>query len=201
MSFENPMPETVPQPTSLPTWHGTELLRRIAQGDEPALESLYHAIADRLFSMALHWLRDEGCAREALQDTFLRIWKNAGKYDAARSNPFTWCSMILRGICLDTLRKRRRIPRLLDDLMPEGNLLPALAVHDGLDDLLFHDTVTRVREALLTLTAEERETIEAALFDPAPNRELAERWQLPLATVKTRIHRAMLKMRQLLTPP
>lgn len=198
MPFEKPVSET-PPPTALPTWQGTHLLRRIALGEESALEALHHAIADRLFSMALHWLRDEGCASEALQDTFLRIWKKAGEYDAARSNPFTWCTMILRGICLDMLRKRRRIPRLLGDLSPDSDLLPRLAVHDGLDDLFFHDTVRRVREAIATLTATERETLEAAIFDPAPNRELAERWQQPLAAVKTRIHRAMLKIRELLS--
>jgi RNA polymerase sigma-70 factor (ECF subfamily) len=201
MSHETPMLNRDPQPTSLPTWRGAELLRRIALQDETALESLYQAIGDRLFSMALHWLRDEGAAREALQDAFLRIWKKASNYDVARSTPFTWCSMILRGICLDLMRKRRRFPHLFDDLQSSSNLLPTLNIHDGLDDLLFHDTVTRVREALRLLTAEDRETIEAALFDPAANRELAERWQLPLATAKTRIHRAMLKLRQLLMLP
>ncbi len=201
MPLQDPVPEKPTPPESLPAWQGTHLLRRIAEGDESALDSLYHAIADRLYSMALHWLRDHGRAREALQDTFLRIWRKAANYDAARSSPFTWCSMILRGICLDSLRKQRRVPRLLEDLAPDRDLLSAIASHDGLGDLLFRDTVTRVSEALLTFDPEERRTLEAALFDPAPNRELAERWQIPTATVKTRIHRAMLKLRQLLAEP
>lgn len=200
MSSARPVPEKS-RVTSLPSWQGTHLLRRIAAADEAALEALHRVLADRLFSMALHWLQDEGSAREALQDTFLRIWKNADNYDAARSNPFTWCCMILRGICLDNLRKRRRIPRLLDDFSADSNLMPRLAIHDGVDDLFFHDTVRRVHEALGSLSADERQTLEAALFDPASNRELADRWKLPLATVKTRIHRAMLKLRQLLTEP
>lgn len=201
MPSENPVPDSSPPPTSLPTWQGTQLLSRIAKSDEKALEALHHAIADRLYSMALHWLRDEGTAREALQDTFIRIWKKAANYDAARSNPFTWCVMILRGICLDHLRKRRRVPRLLDDISPFSGLLPSPNSSDGLDDLLFHETVTRVRAALLTLSTEEQTTIEAALFDPAGNRELSERWDIPLATTKTRIHRAMIKLRQLLKRP
>ncbi len=195
------MLETPNPPESLPAWQGTHLLRRIAEGDEAALDALYHAIGDRLFSMAFHWLRDHGRASEALQDTFLRIWKKAANYDAARSNPFTWCAMILRGICLDSLRKQRRAPRLLDDLSRDTDLLSTIASHDGLGDLLFRDTVTRVREALQRLDPEERQSLEAALFDPAPNRELAERWQIPIATAKTRIHRAMLKLRQLLSQP
>lgn len=190
------MPQPSPDPSALPAWQGTHLLRRIADGDEAALEALHHAIGDRLFSMALHWLRDEGRAKEALQDTLLRIWKRAASYDAARSNPFTWCAMILRGICLDSLRRHRRAPLLLDD-----GFLPPEPARDGLDDLFFHDTVRRVRAALATLSPDDREALEAALFDPAPIRELAERWQQPPATARTRIHRAMLKIRQLLLEP
>ena len=201
MTSEDPMPRPQPDPPALPAWQGTQLLRRIAGGDESALESLHHALGDRLFSMALHWLRDEGRAKEALQDTLLRIWKRAGSYDAARSNPFTWCAMILRGICLDSLRKQSRAPRLIDDLSAGAGFLPLHPVHDGVNDLFFHDTVRRVREALAMLGDDERETLEAALFDPAPVRELAERWQQPLAAAKTRIHRAMLKIRQLLHEP
>ncbi len=127
MPSESPVSD--PPTILLPAWQGTHLLRRIADADEAALEALHRVLADRLFSMALHWLQDEGSAREALQDTFLRIWKNARNYDAARSNPFTWCCMILRGICLDTLRKRRRIPRLLEDFPLGSEMLPRLASH------------------------------------------------------------------------
>ena len=201
MPSRSSLPKNAPKLTSLPTWQGTDLLRKIADGDASAFDSLYHAISDRLYSMALHWLRDRGAAKEAVQDTFIRIWHKALNYDAARSNPFTWCTMILRGICMDQLRKQRRIPHLLDDLSPHEGFLPAPESGDGLYDLLFHETVSRVRGALQTLSEEERLTIEAALFDPASNRELAERWRLPLGTTKTRIHRAMQKLRTLLSKP
>lgn len=181
--------------------HGTQLLRRIASGEEAALEALHRAYADRLFSMTRHWLRDEGAAAEALQDTFLRIWRSANRYDPGRSHPFTWCVMILRGICLDHLRRGRRVPRLLDDLVPRGRIEIDPPGEDGLEDLHFHDTVQRVRTALRRLSDEERMTLDAALFDPAGNHELAERWNLSHATVKTRIHRAMSKLRQLLLQP
>lgn len=199
--MENPAPGVPHAPPVLPAWQGTRLLGRIAVGEEAALEALHHAIGDRLFSMAFHWLRDEGRAKEALQDTLLRIWKRAATYDAARSNPFTWCVMILRGICLDSLRKQRRVPTLLDDFPQDS--CPSLRQPEdgGMDDLLFHETARRVREALMSLDDTEREALEAALFDPASVRELAERWQQPLATAKTRIHRAMLKIRKLLSEP
>ena len=113
----------------------------VAERDERALEELYKVTSDRLYSMALHWLRDEGAAREAVQDCYLRIWKRAGRYDPARSQPFTWCVMILRGLCLDQLRKLRRVPRLAEDL------------EEGETFLLRGATIPRPRRSGSTLKA------------------------------------------------
>lgn len=187
-----------PPDSHFPVWRGVRLLRRVGQRDEQALEDLYNATSDRLYSMALHWLRDEGAASEAVQDCFLRIWKKASNYDPARSQPFTWCAMILRGLCLDQLRKAQRIPKLIDDVTSETNFLQHATAQDGVADLLFHDSVSHVRTAIATLSQDEQNTINSALFDPATNAQLATRWNLPVGTVKTRIHRAMEKLRQLL---
>jgi RNA polymerase sigma-70 factor, ECF subfamily len=89
-------------------WDGSWLLGRIARRDSEALAELYRMWGDRLYSMALHWVNDDGAAKEALQDCFLRIWKRAGDFDAEKSRGFTWCAMILRGLCLDHMRKKRR---------------------------------------------------------------------------------------------
>ena len=67
----------------------SRLLLRIARQDAEALAELYRMWGDRLFSMALHMLRDEGAASEALQDCFLRIWKKAGEFDPEKSRAFT----------------------------------------------------------------------------------------------------------------
>jgi len=82
---------------------GSRLHARIARKDADALAELYHMWGDRLYSMALHWLKDEGAARGAMQDCLLRIWKKAAEFDFEKSSGFTWCGMILRGLCLDHL--------------------------------------------------------------------------------------------------
>ncbi|YCM47009.1 sigma-70 family RNA polymerase sigma factor (plasmid) [Verrucomicrobiaceae bacterium 227] len=180
--------------TSLPGWRGTLLLRGIAEGREESLEALYRACGDRFYSMALHWVRDEGMALEVVQDCFVRIWKKADRYDPARSAPFTWCCMILRGIALDHLRKNSRNPLLQDD----HDLALDLASPTQVDDLFFHESLSRLREAFRHLNEDERRVINAALFDPGTTRQLAESWKLPLATAKTKIRRALLKLRDLL---
>ncbi|GAA5481976.1 ECF RNA polymerase sigma factor SigK [Haloferula sargassicola] len=181
-------------------WDGTWLLERIAGGDGNALEQLYRMWGDRLFSMAAHLLGDEGAADEALQDCFLRIWKKAGEYDPARSRGFTWAGMILRGICLDMLRKRRRRAPVWAD----ESAIPELGVpasHGGVEDLLFRDTVRRVESALRGLSEDEAGIVRTALFDPATIDEQAVRWKVPVATAKTRLFRAMKKLRKLMENP
>jgi RNA polymerase sigma-70 factor (ECF subfamily) len=177
-------------------WDGSWLLGRIAKRDAEALEELYRMWGDRLFSMALHWVGDEGAAKEALQDCFLRIWKRAGEFDAEKSRGFTWCAMILRGLCLDVLRKKRRRAPVWED----WTKMPMLEVPDrgGVEDLFFRDTVSRVRTALEMLDETEAETVRVALFDPGTLQDHASRWGVPLGTAKIRVHRAMEKLRQLL---
>lgn len=178
-------------------WDGSWLLGRIARRDHEALEELYRMWGDRIYSMALHWLNDEGAAREALQDCFLRVWKKAGHYEPDKGRAFTWCAMILRGICLDHLRKRRRRAAVWHDWESPG-ALEMTAAGSGVEDLFFRETVGRVRAALERLDREERESVRAALFDAGTLQDHAVRWGVPLGTAKTRVHRAMAKLRALL---
>lgn len=175
---------------------GELLLARIAQGEPAALESLYQLCGDRFYSMARHMVRDDGAAREMTQDCFVRIWQRAGSYDPGLSRPFTWCVMILRGLCLDHLRRiGRRLPSQAGDDPAEPSCpQPPLA------DIHLHETLHLVRKSLASLTAAEQEAITAALFDPATCQDLAVRWRMPAGSVKTRIHRAMEKLRALVRP-
>lgn len=175
---------------------GSRLLARIARRDDEALAELYRMWGDRLYSMALHWVGDEGAAKEALQDCLLRIWKKADDYDPEKSRSFTWCAMILRGFCLDHLRSRRRRSPVWQDW--EANVALEVPARGGVEDLFFRETVTRVRSALGRLDRTELESVKAAIFDPGSLQDHAQRWCVPLGTAKIRIHRAMVRLRELL---
>ncbi len=175
---------------------GSRLLTRIARRDADALAELYRMWGDRLYSMALYWIKDEGAAREALQDCLLRVWKKAPDFDSEKSSGFTWCAMILRGLCLDHLRKRKRRAAVWQDWETASMLeLPA---RSGVEDLFFRETVTLVRAALAQLDESEAESVRIALFDPGTVQDHASHWGIPLGTAKIRIHRAMLKLREML---
>lgn len=189
-------PDLPPVPPAAP-WDGTWLLEKVAARDPNALEQLYRMWGDRLYSMALHLLRDDGAAAEALQDCFLKVWSKAAAYDPGKSSGFTWVGMILRGICLDMLRKRGR-RATLGGPAGEAATLEIPAQNDGMEDLLFRETVLRVKAALEHLTEDEAESVRTALFDPATIEHHAGRWGVPTGTAKTRIFRAMEKLRHLL---
>ena len=136
---------------ALPAPVGEALLRRIAQGEAAALESLYQLCGDRFYSMARHMVHDDGAAREITQDCFVRIWQRAASYDPAASSPFTWSVMILRGLCLDHLRCiGRRLPASSGEITAEVSCPQA-----PLADLHLHETLHLVRKCLATLTPQE----------------------------------------------
>lgn len=196
------MPESTRDPSSelspaSSSWDGTWLLERVAKEDPDALEQLYKMWGDRLYSMAVHLVGDEGAAAEAIQDCFLKVWQKAREYDPAKSRGFTWAGMILRGICLDMLRKKRcrAVVWADESAIPSLGIPP---VFGGVEDLLFRDTVRQVKAALGSLTEHEAESVRTALFDPATIEEQADRWGVPVSTAKTRVFRAMEKLRSLL---
>ncbi len=104
--------------------------------------------------------------------------------------------MLLRGLCLDHLRRiGRRLPAA-----PGHETTEPSCPQSPLADLHLHETLHFIRKGLASLTSSEQEAIRAALFDPASTADLAARWGIPLGSVKTRIHRAMEKLRSLVRP-
>ncbi len=177
-----------------------ELVARRADG---ALESLYHAVSPRLYAVALRILSDPEDAQEALQDAFLRIWERAPSFNPALARPFTWMVMILRGLCLDRLRKRRVRASIatesLDVLTAKPSTRstsPALASPG--DAFLRAEIIDELRQAFDTLPASDQILLNRVLFSPAEIDDIATDLGQPVGTVKSRIHRAITKLRILL---
>src|SRR3569832_22179 len=82
------------------------LLAAIGQGDSLALKELYIRRAGVIYSMLFRALMDEMEAQESLQDVFLTIWRRAAEFDADRSSPLAWMTLIARGRAWDRLRAR-----------------------------------------------------------------------------------------------
>ncbi|MEP6955561.1 MAG: sigma-70 family RNA polymerase sigma factor [Chthoniobacterales bacterium] len=173
------------------------LLQRVASGDAEAFSALYDRMGRPLFAMAFQILGDAGDAEDALQDSCLQIWKRASSYDASRSSVFSWAVMMTRSKAIDRLRARGRRQRVVagsTDENPE-TLNLASEADDAADTSVKTDEAARVRSALGRLTSDQRRSIELAFFSDLTHAEIAERSGEPLGTVKARIRRGLLRLR------
>lgn len=173
------------------------LIERIGSGDEDAFAMLYDRFSPGLYSMAIKIMGDAIEAQDALQDAFAHIWRKAATYDRARSSPFTWAVMVTRNKAIDRIRMRQRVARIAgraaEESVNETAFDESSAAEAGL-----REERARVRLALSQISAEQKEAVEMAFFSDLTHEQIAERLGAPLGTVKARIRRGLLKLRDLL---
>jgi RNA polymerase sigma-70 factor (ECF subfamily) len=168
-------------------------------GDEGAFAIFYDRFAPGVFSMIYTILRDQKESEDVLQEAFLQMWKRTATYDSARSSLFTWAVMISRHKAIDRLRARQRQSRLIDAAAVELNERLTSPGHgEGSDPFARRDERERVRAALAQLGEAQREAIDLAFFSGLTQTEIAEKLGTPLGTVKARIRRGLLALREVL---
>lgn len=173
----------------------SRLLAELAAGHSGALAELYRRRGGSLLRMLERMLGDRREAEEALQDTFVQLWKRASRYDAAKSGPLTWMILVARGLAIDRLRQRARQHAGFD------RLLTASPANEVAEDTAFTrladgESAQRVGLALRALPAEQRAAIELAFYRGCTQDEIARATGEPLGTIKARIRRGMLALRQ-----
>ena len=173
------------------------LLQRIAARDTGALAELYDRHSRLLFGLILRIVRDRAEAEEILQEAFVRVWTRAETYDAQVGGPRPWIVRVARNCAIDRLRARRvRVPVDAIDLAAVEAAVPATGIQTPEAAVLDAERRRTLTDALAGLPAEPRRLIEAAFFEGYTHSELAQRFGLPLGTVKTRIRAGMIAMRQ-----
>ena len=177
-----------------------ELLRRVAQGDRRGFEELYDRFSGVLFSTASRVLNNQEAAEDVLQEVFVQIWEKAPLYDPARGKPLTWAITLTRNKAIDRLRATVRRNRLSEDMQRESQTQNQFDDRSSFDAASTGDTNKLVHEAMQKLSKDQREAIELAFFSSLTQPEIAERLNEPLGTVKARIRRGMMRLRDLLRP-
>ena len=172
-----------------------QLLQRIAAQDRDALAEFYDQVAGLLYSTAFRILGDAHEAEEVIQDVFVQIWEKANKFDPAVGISSYWALSIARNRAIDRLRARQRRSRLMDDFQESGAVEISKA-SDAANASLSGDELASVRGAVSQLPADQRQAIEMAFFGGMTHHEIAEKLKEPLGTVKARIRRGMLKLRE-----
>jgi RNA polymerase sigma-70 factor, ECF subfamily len=169
------------------------LLSQAAAGDTAALGALYDRYGRLVFSVALRVTGDRESAEEITQDTFLRLWQAAGRYDAQRGSFTAWLVAIAHRRAIDELRSRRGASRRREVELPE------LVIDQQTPDLADQSQLrTDLQRALAELPAAQREAIEQVYFGGLSRQELAARAACPLPTIHTRLRLGMEKLRAIL---
>ena len=173
------------------------IIRRVAEGDSVAFERVYDAFSGILYSLALRMLDRPEDTEELLQEVFAKIWRDAADYDPRRGAPLAWAITITRHKAIDRIRSTARRLRLYEAAEAEakGNLP---SVPQPAQNAARSENAKAVRESLELLPPEVREPIELAFFGGLSHTQIAEKLSVPLTTVKSRIRRAMMQLRQTL---
>ena len=170
-----------------------QLLARISSdATGEALRALYRSYAGELYGFALNALGDRGTAEEVVQEVFTRAWRHAEAYDPTRGSVRTWLYQIARHAIIDARRRASVRPSLPLHAPSEAD------VGEGGPTIEQAMLGWQVVAALEKLTPEHRQVIRLAHFQGLSMREIAERCDLPVGTVKSRTWYALRQLRLVL---
>ncbi len=173
-----------------------ELVQAVVEGDSEAIAELFDRYSGMLTALSLRILNDPADVEEILQETFLQVWNQAGRYDAKRSSVSTWLVLIARSRSIDRLRSRQvklRTAAAARQENPDIHTSPK-----GVSNVLKQERRMRLQEEMAKLPEEQRQVLELAFYGGMTQSEIAEQTRIPLGTVKTRTLLAMKKLRKAL---
>jgi RNA polymerase sigma-70 factor (ECF subfamily) len=160
---------------------------------EADFRAAYRAHSRELYAVALRGLNDRGMAEDAVQETFIRAWRAADRYDPSRGSPRTWLFAILRSVVID--QHRRLAARPHETGAAAEDELANLASPDALESAIVG---WQVEQALRRLSPEHRQVLVELRLRGRAQAELAQSLGVPVGTIKSRVHYALLALRVLL---
>ena len=180
------------------TAYDYELMRRIGEGNADALGEIYERYGGLVFTLALRMLRDRGEAEELVSDVFLEMWRKVERYDPGRGAPMTYLVTLARSRAID--RRRSAISRGRGRISSEtGQLDESVSgAPDPPETAVLAENARRVRRAIGGLEPIYRQAVELAFFDGLTHKEIAEKLDRPLGTVKTYIRQGLIRLRDCL---
>lgn len=173
------------------------LFARIANGDEAAFASFYDRHETLLYSIAHRIVGTDTEAEDVLQEAAVLVWERAPTYNRSLGKPLSWAITIVRNKAIDRFRSGKRRSEVFSEITEEA--MPEAGPGMEPDPRAFAgEDATFVRRALASLGRDQRQAIEMAFFGGLTQNEIAEQLGQPLGTIKARIRRGMIQMRDAL---
>jgi RNA polymerase sigma-70 factor, ECF subfamily len=170
----------------------SHLMARIALRDGDAFRAVYARTSPKLFSVCLRILKDRGDAEDALQEIYVKIWRNAARFAGSEQGPMPWLCAIARNHAIDLLRARRPASDSLED-----------ETRQFADDAPDPETASvlkgegrRIDRCMQELDPHRAEAVKSAYVEGLSYQELAKRHDVPLNTMRTWLRRSLLSLRE-----
>lgn len=173
-----------------------ELVAAIVERESAAIAELYDRYSGMLNALSQRILGNSSDAEDVLQETFLQVWNQAGRYDPRRSSVSTWLVLITRSRSIDRLRSRQVKQRTA--LAAQREKTKIHTSPEGVGNVLLQERRERLQGEMKALPDEQRQVLEMAFFKGMTQSEISTETGIPLGTVKTRTLLAMKKLRKAL---
>ncbi len=174
-----------------------ELIAAIVDKEAVAIAELYDRYSGMLQALSQRILGNSSDAEDVLQEAFLQVWNQAGRYDSKRSSVSTWLVLITRSRSIDRLRSRQVQQRTVTAAKQESSTTHTSP--KGVGNVLLQERRNRLQQEMKDLPAEQRQVLEMAFFKGMTQSEISNQTGIPLGTVKTRTLLAMKKLRKALS--
>ena len=169
-----------------------QIISLLAQGDKKALNLLYENYANSLYGVILKITINEEVAQDALQETFIKVWKNAKKYDAKKAKLFTWLYRIAKNTAIDKLRSfNTKFDKEVQIDKSNVYILPSVNLNQDVLDIKAH--VSKLDEKY-------RVVLKALFFDGMTQQEASDELKIPLGTIKSRLKIGLRELRKVYKP-
>jgi RNA polymerase sigma-70 factor (ECF subfamily) len=175
----------------------SQLIERVARlEDRHAFMLLFTYFGPRVKSFMLRSGATDGQAEDLAQEALLTVWRKAQSFDSRKATASTWIFTIARNLRIDTLRRVKLAANAQQQLLGPDGLLDDVEQPDRIMQAAQY--AERLRQAMKGLSPEQYRLLQMAFFEDMPHQEIARTLNIPLGTVKSRIRRSMMVLREVL---
>lgn len=168
----------------------TAALGDVARGDRAALRLVYDLTSAKLFGVCLRICQDRDIAADILQESYLKIWQRAGRFDPAKASPITWLCAIARNGAIDWCRANRVVVTQVEDAAQIADDRPSAP-----EVIEAEQSQARISHCLEELGGNPAEAIRSAFFGGYTYAQLAQRMNVPLGTMKSWVRRGLSQLK------
>jgi len=169
-----------------------EIVSLLKNGDKKAINLLYEYYADAIYGVILKIISDEEIAQDALQESFVKIWKNSKKYDPGKAKLFTWLYRIAYNTAIDKVRSLKNKNK--NEVQIETSSVYRITSNELNQDVL------DIQKHLSTLDEKYQIVINALFFEGMTQQEASEELDIPLGTIKSRLKIGLRELKKIYNP-